>query len=210
MQDAHGRIWKHDMEDQNVRRFPAILRTNRQIYDEASSLLYSELNVILQPGNALCFEIGRDIVKASERLWRHNPLNGTCTTSSSPLTVCGTTTSDGVMARHVLARFKRFTFDLDFNWGVEGFEVGVNPHMTNGDDNTAPSPFVNEAVTKYFENEALKKYSENEARRSTIIHQLIGTVSNSRGPVHCHMTMHIEVLASHDMSHFFFYFFFFK
>ena len=123
MQDVPTSIWKHhvgwkkkdgkekedeeeeEQEDEqevevDVRRFPAILCTNRQIYNEASYLFYSELEVHIQPGDVLCMNTGKDIVKASERLWRHNPLNGTGTTNSSGFTDYAKPELEGVLEPH--------------------------------------------------------------------------------------------------------------
>lgn len=123
VQDEHKSVWKHGVDEEiDVRRFPAILRANRQIYSEASSLLYTELNMHLQPGDVLCMKIGKDIVKASERLWRHNPLQGIGSTNPSGQTAYATPELNGVMEPHVLARFKKTTFELDFNWELETYE----------------------------------------------------------------------------------------
>lgn len=198
LQDTHESIWKCGLEeDVNVGRFPAILRTNGQIYDEASYLFYSELEVILQPGDVLCMKTGKDIVKASERLWRHNPLNGTGTTDSTGLTVYSMPELDGVMEPHVLARFKRIAFELDCSWEMEALEAQVNRHMANGEKRTAPSLFINEDMTvnPWDEVKLLAFY-----RRSTMIHQLVRIVLNSPRLFRFRMTVDIEVLARYDMN----------
>lgn len=88
-------------QERTVQRFPAILRANRQIYSEASSLLYTGLQVRLQPGDFLCMNAGKDVVKASG-IWRHNPLHGIGTTNQSGQTIYATPELDGFMEPHVL------------------------------------------------------------------------------------------------------------
>ncbi|KAF6232402.1 hypothetical protein HO173_009507 [Letharia columbiana] len=108
LQNGHNSVQKDGADQEmNVQRFPAILRTNRQIYSEASPLLYRELNMRLQPGDVLCMKSGKDIVKASERVWRHNPLQDTGVLKPNGLTNYAEPELDGVMEPHVLARFKK-------------------------------------------------------------------------------------------------------
>ena len=161
--DRPESVWKYGTDQElNVQRFPAILRTNRQIYSEASSLLYAELSLVLQPGDVLCMNTGKDIVKASERIWRHNPLYGIGSTNSSGQTVYAKPELDGVMEPHVLARFKKIIFEIELSWELEALQ--------NLRDQTVPSLFVNEDLTVNPDDEAklLAFY-----RRSSFIHQLV-------------------------------------
>ncbi|CAD6580877.1 MAG: hypothetical protein ASARMPRED_000360 [Alectoria sarmentosa] len=195
LQDGHKSVWKGDNDKFDVRRHTAILRTNRQIYNEASSLLYTELIMHLQPGDVLCMNTGKDIVKASERLWRHNPLHGIGTTNPSGQTVYAKPECHGVMEPHVLARFKKITFDMDFNWEFETLEAERYQQVTG--DQPAPSLFVDENLTVNPEDEAklLVFY-----QRSTIIHQLVKILSNSPDIFRLEIRFDIEVLGRYDMS----------
>ena len=112
VQDKCKSVWRCDYEESNVQRFPAILRTNRQIQSEAVSLLYGELSMKVQPGDVLCMKTGKDIVKASEGLWRHNPLHGIGNESSCGQTVYAKPELGGVIEPYVLARFKRIIFEF--------------------------------------------------------------------------------------------------
>ena len=72
-----------DMAVGRYRRHPAILRANKQIYAEAVSILYSELQVCLKlddlliPGEELNDSLTmKGTIRPSVRAWRHNPLFG--------------------------------------------------------------------------------------------------------------------------------------
>ena len=157
-----------------MRRYPEILRTNRQIYSEASSMLYSELTVNLQSCDVLCMTVRKDIVKASEKVWRHNPLDGINTTNAIGQTVYSKPRLNGVMEPHVLARFKKFTFELCINWEADTAEAeGGNAEKDENrakyikQHGVAPSLFVHENMTVDPQDEAnlLAFY-----RHSTLIH----------------------------------------
>lgn len=197
LQNGHNSVQKDGADQEmNVQRFPAILRTNRQIYSEASPLLYRELNMRLQPGDVLCMKSGKDIVKASERVWRHNPLQDTGVLKPNGLTVYAKPELDGVMEPHVLARFKKITFDLDINWESETLDAETGRQTAGDQDKTAPSLFVNDNMTVNSQDEArlLAFY-----RRSTILHQLVKILSNSPDIVRLEILFDIEVLARYDM-----------
>lgn len=59
-------------------RYPEVLRTDRQIYSEAASVLYSELTIIVELGDIVCMRKKRleGMEKAKKKVWRHNPLHG--------------------------------------------------------------------------------------------------------------------------------------
>lgn len=203
MQHGHKAPWEEETDEEeeedtyaegNVQRSLAILRTNHQVYSEASSVLYSGLVLSLQPGDVLCLNTGKDIVKASERVWRHNPLLDVGTTNLSGQTVYATPELDGVMEPHVLARFTKINFSLEFDW--DPLEAGMT-QQTEGEQTAlvAPSLFVNENLTVDPQDEAklLAFY-----KRSTIIHQLVKILSNSPHIVRLEIVLDIEVLAEYD------------
>ena len=205
VQHGHKTPWEEEEEEEeeidleeDVQRFPAILRTNRQIYNEASSLLYSGLEVYLQASDVLCMNPSKDIVKASERVWRHNPLHGLGTTDKSGQTIYAKPALDGYMEPHVLARFTKIVFDLEFSWEAETLEAEVK-QQTEEDQTAlvAPSLFVNDDLTINPQDEAklLAFY-----RRSTIIHQLVKILSNSSNIVRLMISIDIQVLARYDMD----------
>ena len=152
----------------------------------------------LQPGDVLCLKARKDIVKASEKVWRHNPLDGIGTTNGTGQTVYSKPRMDGVMEPHVLARFKRFTFELCVNW--EGDTIDAEGCNAEKDANrgkyikqhgVAPSLFVHENMTVDPQDEAnlLAFY-----RHSTLIHQLVKILSNSPDIVSLDMSFDFEVL----------------
>ena len=177
----------------NVRRYPNILRTNRQIYSEASPMLYSELRVNLQPGDVLCMKASKDIVTASERVWKHNPLDGIGTTNGAGQTVYSKPKLDGVMEPHVLARFRKFAFELCIDWEAETLCAESDPAWGNYEmqHGVAPSLFVHENMTVDPQDEAnlLAFY-----RHSTLIHQLVQILSNSPDIDSLEMSFEFQVL----------------
>jgi hypothetical protein len=102
------------------RRYPAILRVNRQIYDEASSLIYTEGVLVVEPADVFALakkphalEFG---VPAYD-IWRHHPLrdpgvvqqNGEVKYNTQPA-------EEGKMYPHVFARFQKIYFDANFDF----------------------------------------------------------------------------------------------
>ena len=156
-----------------VQRFPNILRTNCQIYDEASYLLYSELSVKLLACDVVCIGTGKALMPGPERTWRHNPLSGTGTTNASGLTVYARPELGGDVEPHVFARFKKIAFQLDFDW-----EMGAR--QTLEDENALYEDRLNLSV-----NNNLIVDAEDEAKlmnfykRSTSIDQVAKVLSNS-------------------------------
>lgn len=184
-------------QELKVQRFPAILRTNRQIYSEASAVLYSGLSLYVKPENVLCMNAGKDIVKASDKVWRHNPLHGIGTTNQSGQTVYATPEVDGFMEPHVFARFTQITFDLNLTLDENTMKATREPETTQHgqeDQNAlvAPSLFVTDNLTINPRDEAklLAFY-----KRSTMIHQFVKILSNSPNIVRLQIELEIEVLA---------------
>jgi len=63
---------------ENDKKYPAILRANRQIYNEASSLFYTEATLVVDPEDIFCLakkpyalNFG---VPSDEPVWRYDPL----------------------------------------------------------------------------------------------------------------------------------------
>jgi hypothetical protein len=66
-------------DEENFKQHPAILRANRQIYAEASSLFYTEARLILDTGDIFCCIKKPGDLKFGEpnkSPWRHNPVHG--------------------------------------------------------------------------------------------------------------------------------------
>ncbi|KAE9367134.1 hypothetical protein N431DRAFT_472147 [Stipitochalara longipes BDJ] len=99
--------------DLNDKLYLDILCTNRQIFSEASYLLYSETALQLHPEDLVCLRPGaEDIVLPKECIWRHNPLDGIGELGTEATRVYETPEMDGFMEPHVFSRFKYIVLDL--------------------------------------------------------------------------------------------------
>lgn len=118
-----NRIYIQTEEDgitkkKNLKRYPAILRTNRQIYSEASSLLYTEAILIIHPGDIFCLrKKPRDLEFGAPNPcpWRHNPLKGVGKFANG-IAKYETAEMGGRMEPHVFARFQKIYFLAIFDF----------------------------------------------------------------------------------------------
>ena len=101
--------------DAAEQRTPAILQTNRQIYNEASSVLYSELQLVVRPGDALT-EATVAFVKRSEDVWRHLPSDGFGRKNATGQTIYDKSEMDGAMEPHFFKRFQRVRYEVAFDF----------------------------------------------------------------------------------------------
>jgi hypothetical protein len=125
------RTKKHVWPRVNDTLFPAILRTNKQIYDEASELMYSELVPVLHPGGIVClrprpnrphFQRSPDyLCWPSKRVWRHNPLHGIGIGTRGGR-IYNTPEMDGKMEPHVFSKFKNIRVSMELVFFQEDFE----------------------------------------------------------------------------------------
>jgi hypothetical protein len=111
-----------------------ILRSNRQIYSEASSLMYSELIVVLTPGDIVCLRPNLDDISAPNRgVWRHNPLAGIGVLGPHNRRIYNTPEMDGKMEPHVFSRFKHISLELEFNCNPEDLagcpQLSIDPDL---------------------------------------------------------------------------------
>jgi hypothetical protein len=106
-------------DEEKYRMHPAILRTNKQIYSEASSLLYTEGIIMLEAGDVISLarsqlQFGPKFGVPYHGAWRSNPLlgqkelNGVLTYDNALM--------DGKMDPHVFARFQKVYFDANFDF----------------------------------------------------------------------------------------------
>ena len=137
-------------KETGIKRHLAILRTNRQIYIEASDLLHSDLTIVVQPGDALIDTPGNASVKPSKKLWRHAPSSRIHSTKLNGQTVYTTPSLDGVLEPHVFAQFRKISY------------LGVFEFFDNG----APSLHINNDLRARAEDEA-KFVSYLTAAKST-------------------------------------------
>ena len=113
-EDGHSR--KIDSQkEMRIQRHLAILRTNRQIYNEASTLLHSNLTIEVVSGDALTDEPGNAIVKPSKKVWRNAPFPGPRSTNVNGQPVYEGPLLDGSLEPHVFARFERIRYVGEFD-----------------------------------------------------------------------------------------------
>ena len=102
-----------------VKRHLSILRANRQIYNEASDLLHSELVVRVDIGDALVDTPGSTFVTPTEKVWRHTPFKGLGRKNFKGQTEYGSPPMDGSVEPHVFAQFERIFYDGYFDFNVD-------------------------------------------------------------------------------------------
>jgi hypothetical protein len=109
---------KFTVEDyESYKKYPAILRTNKHIYNEAISMFHEEAILVLEPGDIFCLRNPKDLEFGAphENVWRHNPLegwkdvNGAAKYDTPEL-------EGGLIDPHVFARFQRVFFDANFDF----------------------------------------------------------------------------------------------
>ena len=66
-------LTQHEDNLKRVKCHTAILRTNRQIYHEASALLYSTLVMQIKPGDVMFSDTWVDVVEPGKNIWRSFP-----------------------------------------------------------------------------------------------------------------------------------------
>ena len=103
-------------KETGIKRHLAILRTNHQVYIEASALLHSDLTIVVQPGDALIDTPGNASVKPSKKLWRHAPSSTLHSAKLNGQTVYTTPSLDGVLEPHVLAQYGKISYLGAFNF----------------------------------------------------------------------------------------------
>lgn len=87
---------------------------------ESSAILYSELAIILRPGDIVCLRTPwDDIARPSENIWRHNPVDGIGEEGPIGSRTYSTPVMGGLMDPHVFARFKRIELQLCFDLKIE-------------------------------------------------------------------------------------------
>ena len=194
--------WTREADDIfNVRRSPAILCTNRQIYNEASTLFYSELNVHLQPGDVVWTGVGKDIVKPQ---WAFKALDDRMHLRLSGSTPHLKPEVDTGMGPHMLARFKNITFETHFLWEImalDHFQDQLSlPNnialVKNAVDQIASGSMVNTIRTVDLEEYA----GRNTAfyRYSKFIHLIVEILSQSSSIIRLNMLFDVRVLRLYE------------
>lgn len=114
--------------------YPAILRTNRKIYFEAATMLYSKTEMIVKASDVLFFSSDSDpksILRLTQKLWRHNPVQGAHFQKDTGTAIYTLPERDGDMEPHAFARFERISFcvDLGFDEVANAPKLTIDNHM---------------------------------------------------------------------------------
>jgi hypothetical protein len=110
-----------ESDDEQWLMYPEILRVNKQIYDEASSLLYTEGTVVIDAYDMFCLNKERPPERVrfgaidDHVAWRHNPLEDPGTVAEDGTVTYSTPDFGGLMEPHVFARFQKVLFDATFD-----------------------------------------------------------------------------------------------
>jgi hypothetical protein len=96
--------------------------------------MYSELIVVLTPGDIVCLRSNLEDISAPNRgVWRHNPLAGTGVLGPHNGRIYNTPEMDGKMEPHVFSRFKHISLELEFNCNPEDLagcpQLSIDPDL---------------------------------------------------------------------------------
>ena len=97
-----------------VQRHLAILRTNRQIYNEASALLHSDLAIDVEPGDVSILVPGDAIVEQNRDVWSRDPSKSLGSTNTDGQRVYGSGLLNGIVEPHVFAQFEKVSYHANF------------------------------------------------------------------------------------------------
>jgi hypothetical protein len=160
-----------------------ILRVNRQIHAEASSVLYSELLIVISPGDIVGLrDASEDIAKPTTDIWRHNPLYGIGSPGPHGGRVYSTPELDGKMEPHVFSRFTHVSLDLYFDFWPGDFPR-YQPMWIDSELNIKPEHRV--------------KFSKF-LRRTRIIRDFITLISNSPRIGELYITLSIRAMPGYN------------
>ena len=154
-----------------VQRHLAILRTSRQIYNEASALLYSDLTIHVNPGDAVTDMPGNTIVEQTKGIWRHAPSKDFGSTDINGRTLYKSCLLDGLVEPHVFARFEKVSYHADFSFDFHstGPSLYINDDLSVRAEDAAR--FVSylttaKSTTRWFEDPISSRF--DNGRRETL------------------------------------------
>lgn len=168
-----------------VKRHPAILRTNRQIYNEASALLHSDLTIDMDPGDALIDTPGNATMDPTREVWRHTPVKGLGIGNVNGQTVYESSPLDGSLEPHIFARFERVSYNAYFDFNLDH---AASPSLYVNDDLSVRSEgaakFVSylttaKGTTRWFEDPIPGRPFDNSPRETPqdVAHITISSVT---------------------------------
>ena len=184
---------ERDCEDEcEGQRYPAILQTNHQIYDEAATLLYSSLVIEVRPSDVMFSDSWKGIVDPSENIWRSCPTQLGVKSSIKGRGDKGFNLN-GTMDPHVFAKFEKFSFVAELNFLHEDESV------------LRPSFFVdgNSRTNREDEDDFIAYLSGKGSNRppvSDIVQQFVNVLVHSPHISHLDVSLSVEVEAAFDIN----------
>ncbi|CZR70212.1 uncharacterized protein PAC_20113 [Phialocephala subalpina] len=173
---------KEDYE--NGKRHPEILRANKQIYSEASSLLYTEAILVVEPGDIFALRNKpRDLSFGArhDHVWRYNPLKAIGRLDGNKVVYEKKANPHGAMEPHVFARFQKILFDANFDMEhTQAIELWIDDetHTIRKDD-----------ISVY----------QNILRSSPVMKDFVRLLSKSRKITHLEVLLEVEVMANSNL-----------
>ncbi len=177
--------WDEDDEDPGPRPDLAILGTNSEIYAEAAWVLYSELKIIVWPGDvqSLTANKANELVfrDAYCQIWRHDPLLGTGHSHKNGSRFYYTQPMGGFMEPHIFARFKK----VELSVVIDGAWRGPVRYNENGQIDPDDETFLKDMLEFSTVGETFAKILSNSLhlqKLSILLHtrsQLVGFDYNS-------------------------------
>lgn len=173
-------------EEYKVHRYPAILQTNRQIFKEASTFMYSSLVMEVRPSDVICSDVWKGIVASSDNIWRSCPLHIGVKNSIEGLK-CKGSILGGTMDPHVFAKFEKIFFSADLNFDPEGERLW-------------PTVFVDDKLHTSQEDEdsftaCLNGEGSNRPPVSDIFQQFVNVLVKSPYISHLDVSLGVEINA---------------
>ncbi|KAK0114839.1 hypothetical protein ONS96_013321 [Cadophora gregata f. sp. sojae] len=165
------------------KKHPAILRTNKQIYSEAMTMLHTEAILVVEPGDIFCLcENPQDLKfgAAHRGVWRHNPLLGFGREVNGAVVYDSPEIEGGLLEPHVFARFQNVHFDATFD-----FEHTQNVELWIDDDTH---------VIRQNDAEELQRL----VRSSSIMNDFVKVIEKSR-LASLEISLEVEVMANSSM-----------
>lgn len=179
--------------EHKINRYPAILQTNHQIHNEASTLLYSSLVMEVRPGDLIFFKARDGIVEPINKFWR------SCPTHIAPMYPFTGTEIEYLkfgrtMEPHVFAKLERIAFSADLNFDLEGEDGQVWP-MLFVDDEMRTNREDQERFTA-----CLKGKGPHFPPVSNIFQQFVNVLVKSRYISHLDVCLGVEIVALIDVD----------
>lgn len=156
-------------KESHTERHMAILRTNRQIYDEASALLRTDLTIEVEPGDVLIDNPGGVVVMPSGKAWRHDPFKGLGFTDTYGRTIYNSSALDGAVEPHVFAQFRKIQYKADFDFSAAPSLYVTDDMDVNAEDVARFASYLTttKSRTRWFE-DPLPGRSFDSGRRETL------------------------------------------